>query len=93
MEPAGGDGVRRTTMTNKNYRCYFTDASDRIRTYEHIDCADDSAAALKVDELLSGSQYNSAELWEGKRLVGKWAVNGHANPSEKRFADATSQAE
>ena len=79
-------------MTNKNYRCYFTDAGDRIRTYELIACADDAAAALKVDELLSGSQYNSAELWEGKRLVGKWVVNGHADPNGKRFAKETSQA-
>jgi hypothetical protein len=64
-------------MTDKNYRCYFTDAGDRIRTYEQIACADDSAAALKVDELLAGSEYSSAELWEGKRLVGKWT--GHGN--------------
>jgi hypothetical protein len=66
-------------MTNKNYRCYFTDAGDRIRSFEQIVCADDTAAALKVDELLSGSQYSSAELWEGERLVGKWTANGHAD--------------
>ena len=65
-------------MTNKNYRCYFTDAGDRIRSYEQIACADDTAATLKVDELLAGSKFSSAELWEGKRLVGKWPVNGHA---------------
>ena len=69
-------------MTNKNYRCYFTDAGDRIRTYEQIDGVDDAAAALKVDELLAGSQFNSAELWEGKRLVGKWAVNGSGRVDE-----------
>ncbi len=79
---AGGDGVRRTTMTNKTYRCYFTDADDRIRTYEQIECVGDSAAALKVDELLSASQYSSAELWEGKRLVGKWNVRGHSQTKE-----------
>ena len=60
-------------MTNKNYRCYFTDAGDRIQAYEQIACADDSAATLKVDELLAHSQYSSAELWEGKRLVGRWS--------------------
>jgi hypothetical protein len=65
-------------MTHKIYRCYFTDAADRIRSYEEIACINDSAAALKVDELLAASQYNSAELWQGKRLVGKWSVNGHA---------------
>jgi hypothetical protein len=81
-ETAGGDGVWRTTMTNKNYRCYFTDTGDRIRTYEQIDCADDTAAALKVDELLAASRYNSAELWEGKRLVGRWNVKGHSQTKE-----------
>ena len=45
--------ARKATMSNKNYRCYFTDTGDRIRTYEQIDCADDTTAALKVDELLS----------------------------------------
>ena len=69
-------------MSNKNYRCYFTDAGDRIRSYEQIECVDDSAATLKVDELLATSRYGSAELWEGKRLVGKWAVNGHS-PADK----------
>lgn len=79
-------------MTNKNYRCYFTDTGDRIRTYEQIDCADDTTAALKVDELLSASQYSSAELWEGKRLVGKWAVNGHADPNGRRATNGTGEA-
>lgn len=74
-------------MTDKNYRCYFTDAGDRIRTYEQITCADDSAAALKVDELLAASDHSSAELWEGKRLVGKWAVNGNGR------ADGAGRAE
>ena len=64
-------------MSNKNYRCYFTDSGDRIRSYEPIECADDSAATLKVDELLATSRYGTAELWEGKRLVGKWTANGH----------------
>lgn len=59
-------------MTSRNYRCYFIDTVDRIRSYETVECADDTAAALKVDELLLGSQFNSAELWEGSRLVGRW---------------------
>jgi hypothetical protein len=74
-------------MPDKNYRCYFTDAGDRIRTYEQIACADDSAAALKVDELLAGSEYSSAELWEGKRLVGKWTGSGNTR------ADGADRAE
>jgi hypothetical protein len=91
METAAGT-VRRERMINKNYRCYFTDAGDRIRTYEQIECADDTMAALKVDELLSISQYTSAELWEGKRLVGKWAVNGHADPNGKHTMNGMAEA-
>lgn len=59
----------------KAYRCYFTDDGDRIRSYEQIECADDATAALKAEELLRSSRYSTAELWEGKRLVGKW-TNG-----------------
>ena len=44
----------------RNYRCYFTDAGDRIRSYEQIDCADDGAAALQVGALLAASEYSSA---------------------------------
>ena len=69
-------------MINKTYRCYFTDAGDRIQTFEQIACADDAAAMLKVDELLARSQYNSAELWEGKRLVGKWTVSGSSRKDQ-----------
>ena len=60
-------------MSN-SYRCYFTDESDRIRSYEQIECADDAAAVLKVDELLATSKYDTAELWQGKRLVGRWGT-------------------
>ena len=56
-----------------SYRCYFTDANDRILAFEQIECADDAAGVLKVHELLATSKYNVAELWQGKRLVGKWA--------------------
>jgi hypothetical protein len=57
-----------------SYRCYFTDENDRIKSYEQIECPDDAAAVLKVDELLAASQYGAAELWQGKRLVGKWGT-------------------
>ena len=57
-----------------SYRCYFTDEGDRIRSFEQIECPDDAAAALKVDELLASSKYSTAELWQGKRLVGRWAT-------------------
>jgi hypothetical protein len=69
-------------MTSKTYRCYFTDAGDRIHSYELIECANDSEAALKVDQLLAASQGSSAELWQGKRLVGRWSVKGHSRAKE-----------
>lgn len=69
-------------MTNKNYRCYFTDAGDRIRSYEQMECANDTEAALKVDELLAASQDSSAELWQGKRLVGRWSVKRNIHAKE-----------
>lgn len=63
-------------MPDKSYRCYFTDAGDRIRSYEQITCGDDASAVLKAEALLAGSEYGSAELWQGKRLVGKWTGSG-----------------
>jgi hypothetical protein len=69
-------------MPDKNYRCYFTDAGDRIRSYEQITSSDDAAAALKVEELLAGSKYGSAELWQGKRLVGRWTTSGSDDVKE-----------
>ena len=80
-EPPAGP-VRRGRMTNRNYRCYFTDAGDRIRSYEQIECANDTEAALKVDELLAASQDNAAELWQGERLVGRWSVKAHSRAKE-----------
>lgn len=69
-------------MTNKTYRCYFTDAGDHIRSYEQIECGNDTEAALRVDELLVASQDSSAELWQGKRLVGRWSVKRHSDVKE-----------
>lgn len=65
-------------MASNYYRCYFIDGSDRIKSVEELECADDASAALKAERLLEESTYKSAELWSGKRLVGKWANgNGH----------------
>ena len=64
---------------NRNYRCYFTDTNDRIQSYEQIDCEDDVQAALKAQALLAASHFTSAELWSGKRIVGKWG-----NKTERR---------
>ena len=69
-------------MTKKTYRCCFTDEGDRIRSYEQIECANDTEAALKVDQLLASSQDNAAELWQGKRLVGRWSVKRHSHVKE-----------
>jgi hypothetical protein len=68
--------ARGTIAANKSYRCYFTEINDRIRSYEHIECENDSEAALKAQELLAASQFTSAEVWQGKRLVGKWGNTG-----------------
>jgi hypothetical protein len=62
---------------NKSYRCYLIDGDDRIRSAEQIACEDDAQAALKAQALLAASRSASAELWQGKRLVGKWS-NGDA---------------
>jgi len=75
-------------MENKSYRCYFTDGDDRIRTFEQIESADDASAALKVEDLLGSSRYNSAELWQGNRLVGKW-TSGAAKSEAKAQAEIT----
>lgn len=74
--------ARSAILMNKSYRCYFTDADDRIRSYEQIECADDATAALKVEQLLASSKFSSAELWQGKRLVGSWS-NGSGSSETK----------
>jgi hypothetical protein len=66
----------------KSYRCYFTNANDRIQSYEVIDCQDDAEAALKAQELLGRSDFMTVELWQGRRLIGKWANFKVSSPSE-----------
>jgi hypothetical protein len=79
----------RKLMTN-NYHCYFTDASDRIQSFEPIECPDDATAVLKVDELLATSKYNTAELWQGKRLVGRWGTDfGNVDAKPKINSEQT----
>jgi hypothetical protein len=65
--------LRATSPDTRGYRCYFTGVDDRIQSYEPIECADDAEAALKAQALLTASQFASAELWQGKRIVGKWS--------------------
>jgi hypothetical protein len=66
-----------TAAPNKSYRCYFTDNHDRIQSYEQIECEGDAQAALKAQALLAASsRFASAELWQGRRLIGKWGNAG-----------------
>lgn len=82
-------GARSTIAANKSYRCYFTEADDRIRSYEQIECENDAQAALKAQELLAASRFTSAELWQGRRLVGKWDNAGAASPRRQANADSS----
>jgi hypothetical protein len=70
-----------STNAANSYRCYFTGVDDRIQTYEQMECKDDAGAALKAHELLIGSRFASAEVWQGKRFVGKWGNVGAASPA------------
>jgi hypothetical protein len=72
--------VRSAIAAIKSYRCYFTEVNDRIRSYEQIECENDAEAALKAQGLLAASQFTSAELWQGRRLVGKWDNTVAASP-------------
>jgi hypothetical protein len=72
--------LRATSADGKGYRCYFTDGDDRIQSYEQIECADDAEAALKAQGLLAASHFASAELWQGKRIVGKWSRTAASKP-------------
>lgn len=80
-------------MSNSHYRCYFTDESDRIKGVEQIECGDDADAALKVQHLLTSCTYNAAELWQGARLVGKWANTGDFALQSEQPGSAREHAE
>ena len=80
------DAHSTVAANKKRYRCYFTNADDRIQSYEPIECEDDAEAALKAQELLAASHFTSAELWQGKRLVAKWgnAARRHETTADSR---------
>jgi len=71
-------------MANNHYRCYFTDESDRIKGVEQIDCKDDAEAVLTAEHLLASSIYQTAELWQGARLVGRWGTSGEVTPRSEQ---------
>ena len=75
VKSSDSDG-RSAAAASKSYRCYFTEADDRIRSYEQIECENDAEAALKAQELLAASQFTSTEVWQGRRIVGKWSNTG-----------------
>lgn len=81
--------ARSTITASKSYRCYFTDGDDRIQSFEQIECQHDAEAALKAQGLLAASPFTSAELWQGRRLVGKWSNTGAVNPGYQPSADST----
>jgi hypothetical protein len=70
------------SSARKSYRCYFTNAEDRIQSYKVIECPTDAEAALKAQELLAASHLMTAELWQGGRLVGKWSSSGGGTPEK-----------
>jgi hypothetical protein len=74
-------------VANKSYRCYFTDTNDRIQSYEAVECADDTQAALTAQRLLAASPFTSAELWQGTRIVGKWGNARAARPGHQTTAN------
>ena len=55
-----------------SYRCYLLSEDNRIQSSEIIEGLDDADAAIRAQELLAASKYVSAEVWVGKRLVGRW---------------------
>jgi hypothetical protein len=75
-------------MTYKRYRCCFTNGSDRVLRTEPIDGVDDASAVLQVERLLAASPHSSAQLWDGQRLVGRWAAAAHQNLERDHAAAA-----
>jgi hypothetical protein len=52
------------------YRCYYLDEQRRALGNESLEAADDSTARDKARRMLQSSKHQSAELWQGGRLVG-----------------------
>jgi hypothetical protein len=82
---SGGRSER--TYDKQELPLLFTEVNDRIQSYEHIQCENDAEAALKAQELLAASQFASAEVWQGRRLVGKWDNTGTPGPRRQTKAD------
>jgi hypothetical protein len=53
----------------KSYRIYIVDGDGRLQLGQAFEAADDTVAAARALELAQMGQ--SAELWEGGRIVGR----------------------
>ena len=52
------------------YRCYFLDGERRLLEGETLSAEDDASARAAAMRVLQNSNYASAELWQGSRLIG-----------------------
>ena len=69
--------VPRSDYPRRNsYRCYLTSETDHIQSYEIIEGLNDAEAALKAQQLVAEPKFVAAEVWLGKRLVGRWLNKG-----------------
>jgi hypothetical protein len=54
------------------YRCYLI-RNEYIAARETIDCADDVAAIIAAEQILSTTDYTQAEVWDRARMV--WIIS------------------
>ena len=54
------------------YRCYFVNKLHKIQAAESLECAEDGEAMLRASELAQ-AQSLDIEIWNGSRLVGRFA--------------------
>jgi len=62
----------------KAYRIYFVGPDGRLQLGQAFEAADDQAAAARAEALAAPGQ--SAELWEGGRMVGQVSKLGVYRP-------------
>jgi hypothetical protein len=62
----------------KAYRIYIVGADGRLQLGQAFEAADDRAAAARAEG--SAPQGQTAELWEGGRMVGRVDLDGVFRP-------------
>jgi hypothetical protein len=62
----------------KSYRIYIVDSEGRLQLGQAFEAADDTVAAVRSLALAEMGQ--SAELWEGGRIVGRVSKIGDFTP-------------